>query len=69
MLDFVSFAVTLALVSSANTKNETPDTPKPRVCTNVEGPDPKTEKDVKTQPYCGPTPSPAPTPTPKKVEK
>lgn len=62
-------ALALSLVSSVHTKNETPETRKPAVCTNVEGPDPKTEKDVKTQPYCGPTPTPAPTPTPKQVEK
>jgi len=51
--------LTIALLLSLP---ETPTTPPGKVCPAVEGPAPKTEKDVKTQPHCEPQPTPSPTP-------
>lgn len=61
----------LALVAAAIAKIETPETPPASICPSVSGPAVKTEKDVKTQPYCEPTPQPEPEPTKpsKQVEK
>jgi len=62
----------LALVAAAIAKTETPETKPAAVCPSISGPAVKTEKDVKTQPYCEePTPQPEPEPTKpsKQVEK
>jgi hypothetical protein len=59
MINFVPFAVALSIAATI----ETPETPPGKVCPAVEGPSPKTEKDVKTQPYCEPQPTPSPEPT------
>jgi len=62
----------LALIAAAIAKIETPETKPAAVCPSVSGPAVKTEKDVKTQPYCEPTAQPNPEPTKKpnkQVEK
>ena len=52
--------LTIALLLSLP---ETPETPPGKVCPAIEGPAPKTEKDVKIQPHCEPQPAPSPEPT------
>lgn len=59
------------MVASRVSRQETPETKPAAVCPAIEGPAVKTEKDVRTQPFCDPTPPPKPEPTKpsKQVEK
>lgn len=59
------------VVASRVDRKETPETKPAAVCPAVSGPAVKTEKPIKTQPYCEPTvqPSPEPTKPNKQVER
>lgn len=67
-----SIGLVAVLVMAARISDrDRPETKPAAVCPAVTGPDVKTEKPIRTQPYCEPTPAPSPTPTKpgKQVEK